>query len=65
MIQIGTDSGLMPRPVSRARSCSGPAERVEVIVDFAGAAGESVELRSGPRHGGRDPHGAQLLRRRR
>jgi spore coat protein A, manganese oxidase len=57
MIQIGSDSGLMPRPVRRREILIGPAERVEVIVDFA-AAGESVELRSGP-HGGRNPRGAR------
>ncbi len=52
MTQIGTDSGLMPRPVRRSSVLIGPAERVELIVDFSGAAGDSVELRSGPhRHG--------------
>jgi FtsP/CotA-like multicopper oxidase with cupredoxin domain len=58
MIQIGSDSGLMPRPVRRNQILIGPAERAEVIVDFAGAAGESVELRSS-RHGGRNPDGAR------
>jgi spore coat protein A len=58
MVQIGSDSGLMPKPVRRERILIGPAERVEVIVDFAGAGGESVELRSG-RHGGRNPDGAR------
>jgi spore coat protein A len=53
MVQIGTDSGLMPRPVHRREILLGPAERAEVVVDFAPAAGEPVELRSGPRHGGR------------
>lgn len=58
LIQIGTDSGLMPRPVRRGEVTIAPAERVELLVDFAAAAGESVELRSGPRHGARDPLGA-------
>ncbi len=58
MVQIATESGLMPRPVRRDRILLGPAERAEVVVDFAGVAGESVELRSG-RHGGRDPVGAR------
>jgi FtsP/CotA-like multicopper oxidase with cupredoxin domain len=58
MIQIGSDSGLLPRPIRREEILIGPAERAEVIVDFAGAAGESVELRSG-RHGGRNPDGAR------
>ncbi|HSR93350.1 MAG TPA: multicopper oxidase domain-containing protein, partial [Solirubrobacterales bacterium] len=59
MIQIGTDSGLMPRPVRRRQILLGPAERAEVIVDFAAAAGESVELRSGPRHDGHDEPGTR------
>jgi FtsP/CotA-like multicopper oxidase with cupredoxin domain len=58
MVQIGSDSGLMPKPVRREQILIGPAERVEVIVDFAGAGGESIELRSG-RHGGRNPDGAR------
>jgi spore coat protein A len=59
LVQIATDSGLMPKPVRRNEILLGPAERAEVIVDFAGAAGESVELRSGPRHDGRDVAGAR------
>ncbi len=59
LVQIGTDSGLMPRPVRRAEVMIGPAERVELVVDFAAAAGERVELRSGPRHGARNPIGAR------
>lgn len=58
MVQIGTDSGLMPRPVWRKEVLVGPAERVELIVDFGDARGESVELRSGPRHGARHPLGS-------
>jgi spore coat protein A, manganese oxidase len=57
MIQIGTDSGLMPKPVRRSEIMLGPGERAEVVVDFAAAAGERVELRSGPRHGARNPLG--------
>jgi spore coat protein A len=59
MVQIATDSGLMPKPVSRREILLGPAERVEVIVDFAAAAGEAVELRSSKRHAGRNPAGAR------
>ena len=44
MVQIATDSGLMPRPVKRRQVLLGPAERAEVIVDFSGAAGRSVVL---------------------
>jgi spore coat protein A len=58
MIQIGSDSGLMPRPIRRDKILIGPAERAEAIVDFAGSAGEAVELRSS-RHGGRNPDGAR------
>jgi spore coat protein A, manganese oxidase len=49
-VQVGSDSGLMPRPLRRREILLGPAERAEVVVDFAPFAGESVELRSGP-HG--------------
>jgi spore coat protein A len=59
LTQIGTDSGLMPRPVRREEVMLGPGERAELIVDFAHARGENVELRSGPRHGARNPSGAQ------
>jgi FtsP/CotA-like multicopper oxidase with cupredoxin domain len=58
-VQIATESGLMPRPLRRQEVTIGPAERVELIVDFAGAAGERVELRSGPRHGKRHPPGTR------
>jgi spore coat protein A len=58
MIQIGTDSGLMPAPLRRREILLGPAERAEVVVDFAGAAGESVELRSSARHAGRNSAGS-------
>jgi spore coat protein A len=58
MVQIATESGLMPKPVRRREILLGPAERVEVIVDFAAMAGESVELRSSKRHAGRNPEGA-------
>ena len=58
MIQIATESGLMPKPVRRREILLGPAERVEVIVDFSPMAGETVELRSSKRHAGRNPVGA-------
>jgi FtsP/CotA-like multicopper oxidase with cupredoxin domain len=48
LVQIASDSGLMPRPVRRRSVLIGPAERVEVIVDFGGSRGEAVELRSAP-----------------
>jgi FtsP/CotA-like multicopper oxidase with cupredoxin domain len=58
MVQIATDSGLMPKPIRRREIVLGPAERVEAIVDFAGVAGETVELRSTKMHAGRNPEGA-------
>jgi spore coat protein A len=58
LIQIGADGGLLPRPLRRRRILIGPAERVEVIVDFAAARGGSVELRSAGRRPGRDPLGS-------
>jgi FtsP/CotA-like multicopper oxidase with cupredoxin domain len=59
MVQISSDSGLMPAPIRRREILLGPAERVEVVVDFAGSAGESVELRSSARHSGPNPLGAR------
>jgi FtsP/CotA-like multicopper oxidase with cupredoxin domain len=59
MTQIGTDSGLMPRPVNRKHAMIGPGERVELVVDFSAAAGESVELRSGPRTDGKAVTGSK------
>jgi spore coat protein A, manganese oxidase len=42
--QIGSDQGLLGAPVERSRIELYPAERAEVIVDFAGLAGQSVQL---------------------
>jgi spore coat protein A, manganese oxidase len=58
MAQIATESGLMPAPVTRRRVLVGPGERVELVVDFAPFAGESVELRSVGRAGGPDELGS-------
>jgi FtsP/CotA-like multicopper oxidase with cupredoxin domain len=58
MIQIATESGLMPKPIRRREIMIGPAERVEVIVDFSSFRGETVELRSSAHHPGRNPDGA-------
>jgi spore coat protein A len=43
-IQIGTESGLLPGPVTRAEMRMGPAERLDVVVDFAGRLGQDVYL---------------------
>jgi FtsP/CotA-like multicopper oxidase with cupredoxin domain len=42
--QIGTESGLLPAPVARSAMQFGPAERVDVVVDFAGRLGQDVYL---------------------
>jgi spore coat protein A, manganese oxidase len=44
--QVATEAGLMPEPVKRRRILLGPAERVEVIVDFTNRRGRDVELLS-------------------
>ena len=47
MTQIGTDSGLLPAPVPRTSILLGPAERADVVIDFAGHLGESIVLQNG------------------
>jgi spore coat protein A, manganese oxidase len=49
IVQIATESGLLPRPLERSTVLLGPGERAELIVDFASARGERVELVSIPR----------------
>ena len=46
MTQIGTDSGLLPAPVERTSILLGPAERADVIVDFAGRLGDEIVLQN-------------------
>lgn len=56
---IGTESGLLPAPVSATRALIGPGERVELVVDFAGDIGTDVVLESTGRDDtalGTDPH---------
>ena len=43
-IQIGTESGLLPAPVARTGMRMGPAERLDVVVDFAGKLGQNLYL---------------------
>ena len=45
-IQIGTESGLLPAPVKRSHILLGPAERVEVVVDFARKLGQRIVLQN-------------------
>jgi FtsP/CotA-like multicopper oxidase with cupredoxin domain len=49
LIQIGTGQGLLPAPVEREQILLGPAQRVDVVVDFRGLLDERVELESVPR----------------
>ena len=42
--QIGTESGLLPAPVARTAMEMGPAERLDVVVDFAGRLGQELYL---------------------
>jgi FtsP/CotA-like multicopper oxidase with cupredoxin domain len=43
-IQIGTESGLLPIPVTRTGMRIGPAERLDVVVNFAGELGQNIYL---------------------
>ena len=62
MTQIGTESGLLPAPIARRRILIGPAERVDLVVDFSRAAHGDVELRSVARAGGPDRLGSKTYR---
>lgn len=42
--QIGTESGLLPAPVTRSAMDFGPAERLDVVVDFSGKLGQEFYL---------------------
>jgi len=42
--QIGTESGLLPAPIARTEMRMGPAERLDVVANFAGRLGQSVYL---------------------
>lgn len=44
--QIGTESGLLPAPVRRTRILIAPAERVDVVVDFAGRLNQKIVLQN-------------------
>jgi spore coat protein A len=44
--QIGSDQGLLPQPVSKQNIVLGPAERADVVIDFAKLAGKTVLLKS-------------------
>src|SRR5947208_16865955 len=42
--QIGTEAGLLPAPVTRIIIALGPAERMDVLVTFAGTLGQNNYL---------------------
>ena len=44
--QIGSDGGMFDAPVARERLLMGPADRADVIVDFAGFEGKKLVLRN-------------------
>ena len=46
MIQIGTESGLLPAPVKRTEILLGPAERADLVIDFSDFAGRNLTLKS-------------------
>ncbi len=48
LVQVGTGSGLLPRPVVRSSVLLGPAQRADVVVDFHGATGRDLVLESVP-----------------
>ena len=62
MVQIGTESGLLPKPLTRRRILIGPAERVDLIVDFGRVANRDVELRSVSRRDGPGALGSKTYR---
>ena len=49
MLQIATESGLMPNPIVRRQALISPGERVELILDFTKLAGKRVILQSAKR----------------
>jgi FtsP/CotA-like multicopper oxidase with cupredoxin domain len=48
-VQVGTGSGLLPKPVVRQDILLGPAQRADVVVDFHGALHRRIVLQSVPR----------------
>lgn len=44
--QIGTDSGLLPAPIKRTHILIAPAERVDVVIDFARRLNQNIVLQN-------------------
>lgn len=61
MVQIGSDGGLMPRPVPRGAVLVGPGERVDLVVDFGRLAHREVVLASVSRAGGPNRLGSKAF----
>lgn len=59
LTQIGTEAGLMPKPLGRRKILIGPGERVDLIVDFSGAKHRDLVLESVRRAGGPDKLGSK------
>jgi spore coat protein A, manganese oxidase len=64
--QIGTDGGLLPRPVQVTSLLLAPGERADVIVDFAGKNGQTILLTNQaaapfPLGGAPDEHTSQVM----
>ena len=49
IVQIGTDGGLLDRPVTLDRLLLAPGERADVIVDFSGFEGNQLVMRNNAR----------------
>jgi spore coat protein A len=47
-LQIGTDQGLIAAPVALNDFILAPGERIDVVLDFAGLAGQRINLTSNP-----------------
>jgi FtsP/CotA-like multicopper oxidase with cupredoxin domain len=59
-IQLGTGDGLLPKPIVRQSILLGPSQRADVIVDFAGEAGQNVVLQTVPRTDGEIGTGSRI-----
>src|SRR5574342_177259 len=44
--QIGTDGGLLDKPIQMSQVTFAPGERIDLIVDFAGKSGKSFILKN-------------------
>jgi spore coat protein A len=56
-MQIGTDDGLLPKPVELTQLLIAPGERMDLVVDFTELEGEQIYLRN---FGPDDPYGGGI-----